>query len=203
MNFLDAGSWTRVGLSPMTAKLLQGSPEERKEARKEAETADDATTGDGGNPLSVPQMGSSAPSDSAPSASTSHGFLSNRRSSDSSGSISAGESYDALGSNSRRGSTAHPEEPVTKGTAQVASDPTIMSYLTRTLADVSLFREELSTLYDSAKKDAYPPLVLLSSRKTPTVKGCVVHDEQEIMDGKYDRLLFGEGGEYKLWTVQP
>lgn len=77
-----------------------------------------------------------------------------------------------------------------------ASDKDIRSYLQNTLAKAKLFREELSSLYDPSKKHKYPPMVLISSTKTATVKGCLVDDEQEIIDGKYDRLLFGEGGKF-------
>lgn len=76
------------------------------------------------------------------------------------------------------------------------SDEEIMAYLKKTLDNVRVFREELTSLYDLRKKDNYPPLVMISSTKTATVKGCLVNDEQEIIDGKYDRLLFGEGGEW-------
>lgn len=78
------------------------------------------------------------------------------------------------------------------------SDEEIMAYLKKTLDNVRVFREELTSLYDLKKKDNYPPLVMISSTKTATVKGCLVNDEQEIIDGKYDRLLFGEGGEWRL-----
>lgn len=73
------------------------------------------------------------------------------------------------------------------------SDEHIRAYLERTLAKVKTFRQDLTSLYDSNKTASYPPLVLMSSTKTATVKGCLVNDEQEIIDGKYDRLLFGEG----------
>ena len=179
MDFYDPKVWTKHGLSPMTAKLLEGSSQERKEERHEAEQADD-TAGDAG--LAVPTMGTSA-HNSAQAAAVDR----NRRLSDSSATTTHTSSdEDVIASNKPR-KAADP--------AQSASDRTILAYLTLTLAEVAAFREELSTLYDPAKKDAYPPLVVLSSRKTATVKGCVVNNEQEIMEGKYDRLLFGEGGE--------
>lgn len=73
------------------------------------------------------------------------------------------------------------------------SDEVIRTYLEQTLANVKLFREELSSFYDPSKMKDYPPVVLISSRKTATVKGCLVNNELEIIDGDYDRLLFGEG----------
>ncbi len=162
MNFYNPKVWTRLGLSPMTAKLLEGNAAERQEERQEAEQAN-ATAGDAG--LSVPAMGTSA-LDGAQAAVTDR----NRRLSDSSTSTAHMSSDEDTVANDRSGKAVNP--------AQSASDTMILDYLRRTLADVITFREELSTMYDPAKKDAYPPLVVLSSRKTPTVKGCVVNDEQ-------------------------
>lgn len=189
MDYLAFASWTTHGLSPMTAKLLDGSRQERTEERKEAQEADSE---DSGNPLTVPQMGrgSEAKASSPLSSRQSH-----RRTSDSSFDDSA--DIRTLAEDIQRTSLDQPDTP-SKQLAQTVPDQAILAYLTRTLAEVGKFRQELSSLHDSAKKAVYPPLVLLSSRKTPTVKGCVVDGEQDIVDGKYDRLLFGEGGKLPL-----
>lgn len=82
------------------------------------------------------------------------------------------------------------------------SDPTIQQYLTSTLGKVRQFHQELSSLYDTSKRDRYPPLVIIHSRKTATVKGCMVDTDQDIIDGAYERLVFGEGGKHTAHQYQ-
>lgn len=189
LDFLSPSPWLKYGLSPMTSHLLDGGDSSaREEAIDDAATADPAV----GAPLGgMQQMGhpgsaeTAAPSTAVASprqlVDPSEGR--NRRDSDSSESMES-ESSDV---------SSHESNP---NLADVTSDPNILAYLERTLRNVQTFRKQLSDSYDPAKKHLYPPLVILSSRKTPTVKGCVVDSDQEIQDGQYDRLLFGEGGEW-------
>lgn len=96
-----------------------------------------------------------------------------------------------------RADTATPDAPSS------SSDPMVLSYLHRTLANVQKFREELASGYDANKRRMYPPLVILASTKTPTVKGCIIDTDEELRSGQYDRLLFGEGGKRALHALPP
>jgi hypothetical protein len=78
------------------------------------------------------------------------------------------------------------------------SDRAIAAYLDRTLAKIRQFRSEMSQLYDASKASQYPPLVVMSSTSTATVSGCIVESDEDIIDGRYDRLLFAEGGKCAL-----
>ena len=74
-----------------------------------------------------------------------------------------------------------------------ASEATVVQYLERTLERVQAFRGLLSDGYDRTKHHLYPPLVIIASKKTPTVRGAIIDNHQELLDGNFDRLLFGEG----------
>jgi hypothetical protein len=148
VDFFDAKEWIKYGLSPMTLRLGETSPQ-RDDARHDATEADAVA---GIAPITGQQLG---------------------------------DTNDTMSETSGSENTNN-EEPS-------ASDEMIRTYLEQTLANVKRFREELSSFYDSSKVNDYPPIVLLSSKKTATVKGVLISDEQEIIDGNYDRLLFGEG----------
>lgn len=114
------------------------------------------------------------------------------------------------------------EEPETAGTGTKtpppsppngmgsSSDEAIKSYLSTTLQRVqkvrspfvalsfvadgsSQFHAELTDLYDPAKSHLYPPMVVLTSQKTPTVRGVLSPTYDAIKTGHYEHLLFGEG----------
>ncbi|KAM0786141.1 hypothetical protein ACM66B_006949 [Microbotryomycetes sp. NB124-2] len=72
-----------------------------------------------------------------------------------------------------------------------SSDHDISSYLKRTLARVEKFYDDIDSSYVVSKP--YPPIVLLTSRKTPTVRGCIMPSRQSISSTQYTDLLFDEG----------
>lgn len=176
MDFLEPSEWIKYGLSPMTVRLGEASAR-REEARDEATEA----SGGGTAPITVQQLGESS------------------RSRTSSSSSNNNSSSRTLASGNPIKSASGPVG--NHGQEMDVSDQEIMHYLNRTLDNVKKVRQELTSLYDPDKKDNYPPIVLLSSTRTPTVKGCLVNDRQEIIDGKYDRLLFGEGGLFHILCV--
>lgn len=55
------------------------------------------------------------------------------------------------------------------------------------------FQKDLVELYDPAKADRYPPMAIITSRKTPTVRGVLVTSREDIAQEGYDRLLWAEG----------
>ena len=74
-----------------------------------------------------------------------------------------------------------------------ASETLVIDYLERTLERVKKFRKDISDGYDIKKAHLYPPLVIIASQRTATVRGAIIDSKQELLDGNFDRLLFGEG----------
>ncbi|ORY85950.1 hypothetical protein BCR35DRAFT_324595 [Leucosporidium creatinivorum] len=76
-----------------------------------------------------------------------------------------------------------------------ASDQTLALYLTKTLTRVKQFHADLVDLYDplKAEQGLYPPLVLLTSKKTPTVRGVIARSRESIKEDPYEELLWDEG----------
>ncbi|KAK4048407.1 hypothetical protein OIV83_004753 [Microbotryomycetes sp. JL201] len=79
-----------------------------------------------------------------------------------------------------------------------SSDHDISSYLKQTLKRVQQFYDDIDNSYDSSK--AYPPIVLLTSRKTPTVRGCIMPSRSAIATTQYTDLLFDEGDGIVLYS---
>lgn len=48
-------------------------------------------------------------------------------------------------------------------------------------------------MYDPSKAHLYPPLAVLTSSKTPTVRGVLVSSREAIVKEGYERLLWAEG----------
>ncbi|GAA5891620.1 hypothetical protein JCM8208_007344 [Rhodotorula glutinis] len=70
---------------------------------------------------------------------------------------------------------------------------TVRRYLARTLERAREFQDDLIRLYDPAKAHLYPPLAILTSHKTPTVRGVLVTSRDHIVSEGYERLLWAEG----------
>lgn len=79
------------------------------------------------------------------------------------------------------------------GSSRQAEDPNrinlALEYLDRTLKETSKFKSEL--LYNPDIN--YPPIALLRSSTTPTVRGCSVIGYQGIKDGDYSKFIFSPG----------
>lgn len=75
---------------------------------------------------------------------------------------------------------------------QASLDSDVVSadeYLQRTLAETMRFKSELG--YRAGVR--YPPIALLRSATTPTVRGCCVHGEQGIKEGDYSKFIYSQG----------
>lgn len=70
---------------------------------------------------------------------------------------------------------------------------TVYRYLADTLSRARQFQRDLIDLYDPAKADRYPPMTIITSRKTPTVRGILVTSKEDIAREGYERLLWAEG----------
>lgn len=181
LDFLHPEFWSRFGLSPMTAGLMEKnvSPEERQERVEEAQEAEDSRIM-GASPVGIQTLGGDGKEKENPK----HADL-----------TSFTPTPDEKASCPEPGVTKSGGKSQERDEAARASDATMWAYLQTTLSNVEKFRNQLVSGYDPQKRLLYPPLVVLASKKTPTVRGCIVDSLQELQDGKYDRLLFGEGGE--------
>ncbi|GAA5862117.1 hypothetical protein JCM3774_006180 [Rhodotorula dairenensis] len=90
--------------------------------------------------------------------------------------------------------TEEQREAEEKRLAQQAQEvDTVHRYLADTLSRARKFQRDLIDLYDPAKADRYPPMTIITSRKTPTVRGILVTSRERIACEGYDRLLWAEG----------
>ncbi|GAA5827809.1 hypothetical protein JCM11251_007682 [Rhodosporidiobolus azoricus] len=86
---------------------------------------------------------------------------------------------------------------------QVGEEETVRGYLERCLERAQKFHEDIINLYDPSKAAAglYPPVSVLSSRSTPTVRGVLVSSRDKIVEEGYDRLLWAEGDGIVLYET--
>ena len=69
-----------------------------------------------------------------------------------------------------------------------------IEYLTRTLASVKKFKEELAFNHEHAASNAYPPMAVIYGKSTPTVYGAKVDSKEAIKRADaYDQLAFASG----------
>ncbi|KAK3057551.1 hypothetical protein LTR09_001735 [Extremus antarcticus] len=69
-----------------------------------------------------------------------------------------------------------------------------MEYLTRTLASVKKFKQELDFLPERAAANTYPPIAVIYGKSTPTVYGAKVDGREGIKHADaYDELAFASG----------
>jgi len=71
------------------------------------------------------------------------------------------------------------------------SDREVIDYLKRTLARASRFWSELTELHDGSR--SYPPIVLITSDATATVRGALVDSPDDVRSVDFSRLLYAEG----------
>ena len=74
-----------------------------------------------------------------------------------------------------------------------AHDAEAWAYLERTLGEVREFHATLARGFDVARRGAYPPLALLTSGRTPSVRGAVVDSADAIRAGDYSRMSYAPG----------
>ncbi|KAF2216291.1 hypothetical protein CERZMDRAFT_18664, partial [Cercospora zeae-maydis SCOH1-5] len=69
-----------------------------------------------------------------------------------------------------------------------------IAYLTRTLASVKKFKEELAHNPSHDKSNAYPPIAIIYGKSTPTVVGAKIDGKEGIKHADaYDELAFASG----------
>jgi hypothetical protein len=69
-----------------------------------------------------------------------------------------------------------------------------VAYLTRTLADVKKFKQELAYREEIGDGNRYPPIALIYGKSTPTVFGAKVESKEAIKRSDvYDELAFASG----------
>jgi hypothetical protein len=72
--------------------------------------------------------------------------------------------------------------------------PKAVEYLTRTLAEIKQFKQELDHLPQHTASNAYPPIALIYGKSTPTVYGAKVESREAIKRADvYDELAFASG----------
>jgi hypothetical protein len=88
-----------------------------------------------------------------------------------------------------------PDEPSTSvGTAVTIPREKAIEYLTRMLASVKKFKQELSFDPKHAVAGAYPPVAVIYGKSTPTVYGAKVDGREGIKHADaYDELAFASG----------
>lgn len=88
-----------------------------------------------------------------------------------------------------------PGEPSTSvGTAVTISRDKAIEYLTRTLASVKKFKQELAAQPNLVAANAYPPTAVIYGKSTPTVYGARVDGREGIKHADaYDELAFASG----------
>lgn len=79
-------------------------------------------------------------------------------------------------------------------TAVTIPRPAALAYLTRTLAEVKLFKQELAFNRLHAESNVYPPLGVIYSKNVPTLAGARVDGREGIACADaYDDFTFGSG----------
>jgi hypothetical protein len=84
-------------------------------------------------------------------------------------------------------------QPNPSTTVTIPHDKAV-AYLTRTLAEIKAFKQELDHLPQHTEANAYPPIALIYGKSTPTVYGAKVENRDAIRrTGAYDELAFASG----------
>jgi hypothetical protein len=92
-----------------------------------------------------------------------------------------------------------PNKPETSKEPNPATDVTIpydkaIEYLTRTLAEVKAFKQELEHRPEHTNANVYPPVALIYGKSIPTVYGAKVESREVIKRADvYDELAFASG----------
>ncbi|GAA5867660.1 hypothetical protein JCM8547_001334 [Rhodosporidiobolus lusitaniae] len=76
---------------------------------------------------------------------------------------------------------------------QAGEEETVRGYLERCLSRAEKFHTNLLTLYSPQKAHLYPPISIISSRSTPTVRGVLSSAREKIAEEGVKRLTWAEG----------
>ncbi|KAL5402837.1 hypothetical protein PMIN06_010708 [Paraphaeosphaeria minitans] len=83
--------------------------------------------------------------------------------------------------------------PSSISTSTIPHDQAV-AYLTRTLAEIKQFKQELNHHPEHTASNAYPPIALIYGKSTPTVYGAKVESREAIkLTSTYDELAFASG----------
>ncbi|CAI6336671.1 unnamed protein product [Periconia digitata] len=97
---------------------------------------------------------------------------------------------------SMQSDSATPNNPAQPNPATAVTIPKdkAMTYLSRTLAEIKQFKEELAHNSTHTAANAYPPIALIYGKSTPTVYGAKVESREAIkLTSCYDELAFASG----------
>lgn len=95
---------------------------------------------------------------------------------------------------SKNSDTAAEEQSTSIATAVTIPREAAIKYLTRILASVKKFKQELAFNPTHAEADAYPPVAVIYGKTTPTVYGAHVVSREAIKHASaYDNLAFASG----------
>jgi hypothetical protein len=90
--------------------------------------------------------------------------------------------------------SSQPSNELNPATAVTISFDKAMEYLTRTLAEVKRFKQELDHKPEHTASNSYPPIALIYGKSTPTVYGAKVESREAIPRADvYDELAFASG----------
>ncbi|GAA5895683.1 hypothetical protein JCM6882_000368 [Rhodosporidiobolus microsporus] len=84
---------------------------------------------------------------------------------------------------------------------QVREEETVRGYLERCLARAQKFHSDIIDLHTPSKAHLYPPVSVLTSRSTPTVRGVLSTSRTTIAEEGYDRLLWAAGDGIVLYET--
>ncbi|GAA5903329.1 uncharacterized protein JCM6883_002763 [Sporobolomyces salmoneus] len=180
LNFHDPVTWSKYGLSPLTAglfgPLVNGEAVDRKSIHLQNKAG-----GGGGKKgididLSLPLPG--APGTLGEENTISRNGMVGRA-------VEAGQ--DAVDHLEGENEESNDQEE------QLEEDEVVKKYLERSLEAALEFWDEVDNGYDESKSHLYPPLAVLTNSKVPTVRGVQVKSRETIPTEKYDSLLYAEG----------
>ncbi|KAK4575040.1 hypothetical protein LTR86_000891 [Recurvomyces mirabilis] len=113
-------------------------------------------------------------------------------------SMSNGQSAETMmnGNIDRTGLNGSPDADTSTSVRTAVTIPReeAIAYLTRTLATIKKFKQELAFQPAHAAKNAYPPIAVIYGKSTPTVYGAKVNGREGIKRADaYDELAFASG----------
>ncbi|KAI5481214.1 hypothetical protein MNV49_005649 [Pseudohyphozyma bogoriensis] len=163
IDFFDPQTWSDHNLSPVTGHLFDPDSKEKERQRRENRLEAQKAAGGGGLEPNLANEGVGVD-----------------------GSAIASEVEEVV--QEGEATSKDEREPV-----PASSDKVIGAYLKKTLNRVEKFHQEILDGYDPSKQHLYPPMCILTSQRTPTVRGVMTTSYDSIKDENYDHLLFGPG----------
>ncbi|KAK3077634.1 hypothetical protein LTS18_009701, partial [Coniosporium uncinatum] len=194
VDFFSAETWIDYALSPCVARPLPTTTQPQR-------------SGVGGIVSSMASVlpiigrrGSQSRSDNASSAIAAAGSSAKEAAGATAGTAESGAATNTglapqMGSNAQSNSQKHdPTSNISVGTMVTVPREKAIQYLTRTLAEVKRFKEELAFKPELAGANRYPPVAVIYGKSEPTVYGAKVEGREGIKrSSAYDELAFASG----------